>query len=164
MRVQPEKGSLTALENGQRSRTYTFWYNPETVDEDIEAGFSNVKIPGLPVPLKQYSGGGSHTISLKIILAPLGDHPVEGTVEDAITNLKDIMMPGYARQGDLWNPRGPNPIQSSPHVLIFNFGRIEFPCVLKSLKIQRKFFDRELNTTVAELSLKLERVISAYMR
>jgi hypothetical protein len=147
--------------NGRRGPKFTFWYNPSEIEESFTTGLADIKIPGLPVPLKQYSGGGSHTIQFKIVLVDLGDHPVIGTPDKVITDFHDIMMPGYARRGELWNTRG---VTETPFVLIFNFGSMEVPCVLKTMTVRRKYFDKDLDTMVAEIDIKLDRVISANMR
>jgi hypothetical protein len=56
--------------NGKENQAYggkkTLQYWPETIDTSQSSNWQSIEIPGSPLPLKQWTSGGDHTISFSV--------------------------------------------------------------------------------------------------
>lgn len=92
-------------ENAEYGGAKTLQYWPETIESSRSANWQSKVSPGLPVPLRQWTGGGDHTLSFMAAFTT----DIDGTVsedkhnvdiEGAIAWLEMLCLPTYVNVGD----------------------------------------------------------------
>jgi hypothetical protein len=79
--------------------------SPESIPASRTANWSGKSIPGLPVPLRQWTGGGEHTINFTVVFSTdmdgeVGEDKFNVNVEAAIAWLNMLTLPTYQAIGD----------------------------------------------------------------
>jgi hypothetical protein len=95
----------SGAENADYGGAKVLQYWPESIQTSRTANWSGKSIPGLPVPLHQWTGGGEHTISFTVVFSTDmdGDVPEDKfnvNVEAAIAWLNMLTLPTYQAIGD----------------------------------------------------------------
>ena len=157
--ANPAKGYIEIIGGGGvnygSSGKLTFMYNPEEVSESYEVGWTSIKIPGLPLPIKQYVGGGEREISFTLQLAmPNADPQDEESLMQVDLYIRDLYNLGMPMVPDEGNFQF-----YMPPILRLVMGNNVTTCVLTKVGVSRKFFDKNLNTTVAEVEVSFQQIL-----
>lgn len=139
-------------------KTIDFWYTPEEIRESYPVGWTNTVIPGLPFPIKNYTGGTSREImwTLQLALPHDSEHKAKTgadmKVDFKIDDFYSLCMPA---------PVGKNPrtyIFFAPPILKFYMGQRVTTGVFTNIEVRRVFMDAKRNTTVAEIDITFEQM------
>jgi hypothetical protein len=101
--IMPIDDSGAENEDYGGAKVLQYW--PESIQTSRTSNWSGKSIPGLPVPLRQWTGGGEHTISFTVVFSTDMDGEVEEdkfnvNVEAAIAWLNMLTLPTYQAVGD----------------------------------------------------------------
>lgn len=140
-----DHGALIDTESAAR---ITFDINPETFEDNKDADFAEIPIPGMSHPRLQFTNGNTRTLSFTIIL----HYGVTQNVPEAIRLLQSWLYPEYD------NGR----LKKAPSRLLLVFGDTwpDEQWVMRSCNITRKRFDKNLTCNYAEASIELAEYIT----
>jgi hypothetical protein len=95
----------SGAENDDYGGAKVLQYWPESIQTSRTSNWSGKSISGLPVPLRQWTGGGEHTINFTVVFSTDMDGKVKEdkfnvNVEAAIAWLNMLTLPTYQAVGD----------------------------------------------------------------
>ena len=133
-------GAIVEVETGRRVE---FDLNPEPIEDEKETEFASIPIPGMSHPKIQFTGGGERVLSFSVFL----HYGATGDVPSAIRQLQAWQYAEYS------NGR----LTKGPPRLLVVFGSTwpDEPWVIRSCRVTRQRFDKQLNCVYAEAAIEL---------
>ena len=128
------------IKHRNSGKIMTFMFNPESMSEKSSISFNEISAPGSSYPRTQYVKGDSTTIPLDLFL-----YNTKGEVENFISFIKGF-LPARNNKFD------------KPSVCVVALGSYVRECVIESMDIQRKRWDKNLVCIEATISLSLKEV------
>jgi len=153
----PVKGYIDVLgtAGAGRSSRIEFMWNPEEISEDFDVGWTSTVIPGLPLTVKHYRGGGEQETTFRLqLVAPYEDPKGGDAAEQVDRYIDDLYSLGLP-----FPPEGGSFQFFMPPVLRLVIGKIRRTVVLTKIRPVRKYFDNAMNSAVAEVDVTFQTVM-----
>lgn len=137
-----EKGYIENIRTGGILR---FQFNPEEITDSSSVEYRDIKSPGISYPVYQYVGGEPRTIEFTLFLDNTETKSGPNVILRAIGFLESFLP--VPNRGTRYTP---------PSSLLFAFGPMVKTCILESMPITYKAFDRSLQPLRAEVTITLK--------
>ena len=135
---------VAALVNVKSGERFMFHFNPEPIQDSKENNIAEINIPGMSHPRLQFTNGGNRTLSFTAFF----HYGVEGKeVPYSVSVLQSWLYPEYDGER----------MTSAPPKLKLVYGETwqDQKWIMKSCRITRQRFDKELKCILAQADIEL---------
>lgn len=132
------------IRNDKSNVRKPFQFNPENLNYNRGAVYSEIASPGMSYPSVQFVRGEMRSFSVTLFFH---NKPFSGVISDYESFLNSFLPPETV-----------NPLYEPPPTMTFCFGTFIRVCVVEDLEVDILEMDSNLKPTVANFTLKLKQV------
>lgn len=137
-------------------------YNPTEIPENFGARYSTDNIPGLPLPLLQYTSGKDRTITMALFFNDYHEYrDLKHSTAEAVEWFRKMTLPSKKKVG-----KTPS-LASAPSKILISLGKNKLPgtvspnpkFVVQDVGVRRVMFNIEMETIRAQVRVTFKEVL-----